>query len=67
MLQCHMVVDRVPTKENISDLPSREEYRLLGLMDTKWMEPILDEMFWTDKAWNTVQLCGTLRSRGHAS
>ena len=32
-LRCHMIVDRVPTKENIADLPSREEYALLRAMN----------------------------------
>ena len=62
-LRCHMVVDRVPTELNISDLPSREEYKLLELMNTRRVEPVLDEVFWTSNAWDTVALDGALRRR----
>ena len=55
-IRCHRRIDRVPTKDNIADLPSREEYRLLHAMETVFMEPKLDEMFWTEAAWDTVML-----------
>ena len=61
MLRCHLWVDRVPTKVNISDLPSREEYGLLHAMNTKFVEPVLDEMFWSHQAWDTVALKGALQ------
>ena len=55
-IRCHLRVDRVPTKDNIADLPSREEYRLLHAMETVFVEPKLDETFWTEAAWDTVML-----------
>ena len=61
MLGCHMIVDRVPTKDNIADLPSREQYTLLELMGTVRVEPFLDSMFWDEKAWDTLQLQSALR------
>ena len=61
MLRCHLWVDRVPTKVNIADLPSREEYGLLRAMHTKFVEPVLDEMFWSHQAWDTVALRGALQ------
>ena len=59
-LRCHLRIDRVPTKDNIADLPSREEYRLLTAMGTVFVEPVLDEMFWTKKAWDTAKLLSSL-------
>jgi len=61
MLRCHLWVDRVPTKVNIADLPSREEYGLLHAMGTIFVEPVLDEMFWNSSAWDTVALQGALQ------
>ena len=61
MLRCHMVVDRVPTKVNIADLPSREEYWLLHQMQTLRVEPVIDAMFWSSDAWDTLPLRGALR------
>ena len=61
MLGCHMIVDRVPTKDNIADLPSREQYKLLELMGTQRVEPFLDSMFWDESAWDTLQLNSALR------
>ena len=53
-LKCYMRVDRVPTELNISDLPSRMEYKLLQLMGTQFVEPELDEMFWSETAWSPL-------------
>ena len=63
MLRAHMVADRVPTKENLSDLPSREEYCLLDAMKSVFVTPLLDEMLWTKEAWSTAPLCGALRRK----
>ncbi len=41
----HLWVGRVPSKANISDLPSREEYRLLQEMGALWREPVLAQLF----------------------
>ena len=51
----------VPTKDNIADLPSREQYKLLELMGTQRVEPFLDSMFWDESAWDTLQLNSALR------
>ena len=55
-LKCHMIVDRVPSKYNISDQPSRGHYGLLHALDAEFVEPQLDKMFWEETAWNTVVL-----------
>jgi hypothetical protein len=39
-------VDRVPTKENIADLPSRESYELLENLGATWVEPLLNNAFY---------------------
>lgn len=46
-----MLVDRVPTELNIADLPSRMDYKLLRLMSTEFVEPVLEEIFWSESAW----------------
>ena len=38
-------IERVASKDNISDLPSRESYRLLEEMGAAWVEPKLDNAF----------------------
>ena len=62
-LRCHMVVDRVPTKDNIADLPSREKYDLLHAMGTSFVEPVIDNMFWDSTAWDTVKLLSVMKSK----
>ena len=44
-------VDRVPSKLNISDLPSRESYSLLEAMGAEWLQPWLEDEFWDPGAW----------------
>jgi hypothetical protein len=58
-----MVVDRVPTKDNIADLPSREKYDLLHAMGTSFVEPVIDNMFWDSTAWDTVKLLSVMKSK----
>lgn len=36
-------IERVPTDENIADLPSREDYELLRKLDAQWWEPKIVE------------------------
>ena len=38
-IRCRIRINRDPTKDNIADLPSREEYRLLHAMETVSMSP----------------------------
>ena len=47
---------QVPTKENIADLPSREEYKLLEAIGAKWEKPYLADSFWRPEAWENVSL-----------
>ena len=61
--RCHMVVDRVPTKENIADLPSREQYELLHAMGTTFVAPVIDSMFWESSAWDTLHLLNVMKSK----
>jgi hypothetical protein len=49
-------VERVPTKENLADLPSREEYALLQQMGSVKATPQLDKAFWQPDKWETVAL-----------
>ena len=40
-------VDRVPTKQNIADLPSREEYNLLGMIGAEEVATlVLSRLTW---------------------
>ena len=36
---CSLRVERVPTDENIADLPSREEYRCLEALNALYLAP----------------------------
>ena len=38
-------VERVPSKDNIADLPSREAYGVLEGLGAVWAEPVIDEAF----------------------
>ena len=60
MLRAHMVVDRVPTAENVADCPSREEYGLMRALHCIFVEPVLDEMFWKSLAWIPVSAAEAL-------
>ena len=37
-------IDRVPSDDNLSDLPSREEYELLYSMGAVWREPVIPDL-----------------------
>ena len=42
----HLWIERVPTDDNISDLPSRTEYALLyDEFDAQWREPVIGRLF----------------------
>ena len=41
----HLWIKRVPSVENIADLPSREEYELLGRLHAEWIEPRVAQLF----------------------
>ena len=55
-LGAHLYIERVPTKDNVSDLPSRQEYRLLERLKAKFVTPQLDKMFWCPDAWDALSL-----------
>ena len=38
-------IERVPTDDNLADLPSREEYALLEEMHAQWREPVVAQLF----------------------
>ena len=47
-------VDRVPTHDNVADLPSREDYSLLESLGAKRVEAKLDAMYWKPEAWSSI-------------
>ena len=49
-------VERVPTKDNIADLPSRESYGLLQAMGARWVEPVMDDAFLEPTKWEHAAL-----------
>ena len=53
-------VDRVPTKDNIADLPSREEYGLLMQIGARHIEAKLDTAFMAPGAWDSLSVLGKL-------
>ena len=54
-------IERVASKHNIADLPSREEYDLLeSEIGAHWEEPILDDAFFDPSAWSELSLKSVL-------
>lgn len=45
MNQTHVWVERVPTDDNIADLPSREAYNLMYELEGEWREPRICSLF----------------------
>ena len=41
----HLWIERVPTSENIADLPSREEYGLMEAIGAQWVPPMLATVY----------------------
>ena len=41
----HIWIHRVPSEENISDLPSRESYELMCELGAKWVPPTVAGVF----------------------
>lgn len=54
-------VNRVPTKDNIADDPSRERYGLLAMLGATFVKPVLFGMFEDPRAWNAVSLNDDMR------
>jgi len=55
-LEIELVVDRVPTKDNIADLPSRGKYLLLQKIGAEAVEAKLDAAFCKPTAWEALAL-----------
>ena len=53
-----MRVDRVPTEDNIADLPSREDYVLLQKLGAVAVDAKLDAMFCCPEAWESLTAMG---------
>ena len=53
-MHMHLYVERVPTDDNIADLPSREAYDLLKSMGVVAVEAKLDRMFCCPEAWESL-------------
>ena len=53
-LHIHLRVDRVPTDDNIADLPSRECYDLVERLGGVRIEAKLDDMFCAPEAWSSL-------------
>ena len=55
-LGIEMVIDRVPTKENIADLPSRGSYHLLKKIGAVAVKAKMDTAFYKPTAWEALTL-----------
>ena len=55
-LKAEAYIQRVPSKFNIADLPSRGEYGLLESMGAKRVPAVLDSMFWQPAAWSSLSV-----------
>ena len=55
-LSTHLHIERVPSKLNIADLPSREEFGLLERLGIKRVPAVLDAMFHNPGAWESLSL-----------
>ena len=53
-LQVHVL--RVPTDDNIADLPSRNAYALLGQLGGRSVPAVLAEQYLDTKAWKSLSL-----------
>ena len=56
VLRCALFIQRVPTDENIADLPSREEYALLRAIGAQCVPPRMDTEFWHPWTWEALSL-----------
>lgn len=55
-LKTEVIIRRVPTKDNIADLPSREEYTLLKELGAEFVLPRLDSALKRPTAWESLSL-----------
>ena len=45
LYKMHIWIERVPSDDNISDLPSRESYELMRELGAKWRAPVMAHVF----------------------
>ena len=43
----HLWIERVSSEDNISDLPSREQYDLMYCLGAQWRSPTVAKLFLT--------------------
>ena len=55
-LNCRMQIERVPTKENIADDPSREDYKLLEELQAVRVKAKFEACFLDPGAWEALRL-----------
>ena len=55
-LGIEMVIDRVPSKDNLADLPSREEYSLMHKIGAQNVEARMHPDFCSPTAWEALKL-----------
>lgn len=55
-LKTEVIIRRVPTKDNIADLPSREDYVLLKELGAELVLPRLDSTLRSPSAWESISL-----------
>ena len=56
LLSADLQVERVPTQENVADLPSREEYGLMHAIGAEFVAPELHADFYHPSAWRALSL-----------
>ena len=57
-LKCRLQVERVPTKANIADAPSRQDYSLLRSLGAQEVKATFHQSFLHAGAWRALQLKG---------
>ena len=60
-LQAHLHILRVPTEDNIADLPSRCEYDLLERIGAPWYTPKLANHYCAKECWRVLSLRDVLK------
>lgn len=55
-LHARVWVERVPTEDNIADLPSREEYELLKSLGAKRVPGFLEPIFQDSQSWEALSI-----------
>jgi len=55
-LGIEMVIDRAPSKDNLADLPSREEYSLMHKIGAQNVEARMHPDFCSPTAWEALKL-----------